>query len=82
VDTTNILFICGGAFVGARPGHNRSNDAQAIRVRDEPPEVELVVTAASCMQTRSEDLIKFGMIPEFVGRFPVITTLSDLDVLL
>ena len=79
VDTTNILFICGGAFAGldriiAQRGKGsamgfgadvRDNDARGVGeiFRDLEP----------------EDLLKFGLIPEFVGRLPVIATLEDLD---
>ncbi len=80
VDTTNILFIAGGAFVGLD---------QIIAQRTQPKrlgfgainsagEIDGHTEMLRCVQ--SEDLLKFGLIPEFVGRFPVLTTLSDLDV--
>jgi ATP-dependent Clp protease ATP-binding subunit ClpX len=79
VDTTNILFICGGAFVGldkvieARQ-HKRSMGIGAdIRDHKEKPKDTLL------SRVLPEDLLRFGMIPEFVGRLPVIATLEELD---
>jgi ATP-dependent Clp protease ATP-binding subunit ClpX len=79
VDTTNILFICGGAFVGldkvieARH-HKRSMGIGAdIRTEKEKPR------DAASNRVLPEDLLRFGMIPEFVGRLPVIATLEELD---
>ncbi|GAB6066529.1 ATP-dependent Clp protease ATP-binding subunit ClpX [Aquifex pyrophilus] len=76
VDTTDILFICGGAFVGLediikqRLGKSRVGfEAEIKKVKDERKLLELV---------EPDDLIKFGMIPEFIGRFPVIATLQEL----
>ena len=84
VDTTNILFICGGAFVGLdkiisrRAGKKalgfRTEDEQA---KDEVPERKRSFELLSEIQP--EDLIKFGLIPEFVGRLPVVGVLEDLD---
>jgi len=80
VDTTNILFIAGGAFVGLD---------QIIGQRTMPKRLGFGATAPAAesdghtdvlRRVQSEDLLKFGLIPEFVGRFPVLTTLSDLDV--
>src|SRR2546427_10043984 len=83
VDTTNILFLCGGAFVGLekvierRVGHR----SMGFRTDDEPP-----VPAGSgkrnmeiLEQIQPIDLIKYGLIPEFVGRLPVVGVLNDLD---
>ncbi len=79
VDTSNILFICGGAFVGVdkivamRKG-KRSLGLQAnISSKTEESISKLI------SQTEPEDLIKFGLIPEFIGRLPVIATLDELD---
>lgn len=76
VDTTDILFICGGAFVGLediikqRLGKARVGfEAEIKKVDDNHNLLELV---------EPDDLIKYGMIPEFIGRFPVITTLREL----
>jgi ATP-dependent Clp protease ATP-binding subunit ClpX len=79
VDTTNILFICGGAFVGLddiirrRIGVKGMGFGADIRRRDERAMGELLA------EVQTEDLLKFGLIPEFVGRLPVIATLQELD---
>ena len=80
VDTTNILFICGGAFSGlekiisarGRVVH-RLGSALHVRGPDERRTGEIL------NEVEPEDLLKFGLIPEFVGRLPVIATLEDLD---
>jgi ATP-dependent Clp protease ATP-binding subunit ClpX len=80
VDTTNILFICGGAFAGldkiiAGRGKGSSIGFGAdVRAPDERQTGEIL------KEVEPEDLLKFGLIPEFVGRLPVIATLNDLDV--
>ena len=79
VDTTNILFICGGAFAGldkiiAQRGKGTSIGFGAdVRGPDERS------TGAILREVEPEDLLKFGLIPEFVGRLPVLATLTDLD---
>ena len=79
VDTTNILFICGGAFAGldkiiARRGKGSAMGFGAdVRDEDERGVGEIFT------DLEPEDLLKFGLIPEFVGRLPVIATLEDLD---
>jgi len=79
VDTTNILFICGGAFAGlekiiAARGKGTSMGFGAdVRSPDERRTGELL------REVEPEDLLKFGLIPEFVGRLPVVATLHDLD---
>ena len=80
VDTTNILFICGGAFVGldkiieGRVGRSRAW-ASAPRSR-----AARTGGSATCWRmVQPEDLLKYGLIPEFVGRLPVVATLDDLD---
>jgi ATP-dependent Clp protease ATP-binding subunit ClpX len=79
VDTTNILFICGGAFSGLdRIIGNRgkgSGIGYGADVRD--PDERRVGTILR--EVEPEDLLKFGLIPEFIGRLPVIATLEDLD---
>jgi ATP-dependent Clp protease ATP-binding subunit ClpX len=79
IDTTNILFICGGAFVGLEKIIDRragkkslgfKADIKSMRKRDIGSTLELV---------EPEDLIKYGLIPEFVGRLPVVGTLHELD---
>ncbi len=79
VDTTNILFICGGAFAGldriiAARGRGTSIGFGAdVRSPDERNTGELL------RDVEPEDLLKFGLIPEFIGRLPVVATLEDLD---
>jgi ATP-dependent Clp protease ATP-binding subunit ClpX len=78
VDTTNILFICGGAFVGLdeivarRLGQARLGFGADIKSKDELRLGELLEAV------QPEDLLKFGLIPEFIGRLPVIATLHEL----
>jgi ATP-dependent Clp protease ATP-binding subunit ClpX len=86
VDTTNILFICGGAFVGLDKiiGRRMGKKSLGFKTGEEAaPEPEVVAQAAKKtdgpMEVQPEDLIKFGLIPEFVGRLPVIGVLEDLD---
>jgi len=80
VDTTNILFICGGAFVGLDKMierrlavHSSMGFQGEVRAKSKGPRSETLE------QLEPEDLIKYGMIPEFVGRVPVVATLHDLD---
>jgi ATP-dependent Clp protease ATP-binding subunit ClpX len=79
VDTTNILFICGGAFVGLddlvrrRIGMKGMGFGADVRGAEDPQNKTLL------REVQTEDLLKFGLIPEFVGRLPVIATLQDLD---
>ena len=88
VDTTNILFICGGAFVGiekvvARRAGKKSLGFRADEAnKDKEPIRTLnpnLRDSELLQQTEPQDLIKFGLIPEFVGRMPVIGILDDLD---
>src|SRR5271157_6616398 len=77
IDTTNVLFICGGAFAGLekiieqRSGHNGMGFNAKLRVRN--------ANTDQFGEVMPEDLLKFGMIPEFVGRLPVITSVHNLD---
>ncbi len=80
VDTTNILFICGGAFDGLE---------KVIRNRSEKAGIGFGATISSKVERKTgetlkdvepEDLVKFGLIPEFVGRLPVVATLEELDI--
>jgi ATP-dependent Clp protease ATP-binding subunit ClpX len=79
VDTTNILFLCGGAFVGLdkliehRVGRSAIGFGAEIKGREERRVGDLLALI------QPEDLLKFGLIPEFVGRLPVVATLHDLD---
>ena len=80
VDTTNILFICGGAFVGLdhiveqRIGRKTMGFKGEVKARRDKNLAEVLT------QAQPADLIKFGMIPEFVGRLPVVAILEELDV--
>ncbi|MDA8286456.1 MAG: ATP-dependent Clp protease ATP-binding subunit ClpX [Actinomycetota bacterium] len=80
IDTTNVLFICGGAFAGldrlieSRLGRQGIGFRADIRRSDERGEGDLLA------QVLPEDLLKFGLIPEFVGRLPVIGAVSNLDL--
>jgi len=79
VDTTNILFICGGAFSGLedvidrRLGHQGMGFGAPITSKEERSLGEII------SKVTGEDLLKYGLIPEFIGRLPVITTLTELD---
>ena len=78
VDTTNILFICGGAFINLEDIIKRRVGSQTIgfgaNIRGKNQEQNLINSL------EPEDLLKYGLIPEFVGRLPVVTTLHDLEV--
>jgi ATP-dependent Clp protease ATP-binding subunit ClpX len=81
VDTSDVLFVCGGAFVGLekiieqRVGRSGMGFGAEIKSRDERRVGDLLA------MIQPEDLLKYGLIPEFVGRLPVIATLHDLDEL-
>ena len=84
VDTTNILFICGGAFVGLERIIGRRLGKRSMGFRtDEAKEAAFTESnkrdTELLAQVEPQDLIKFGLIPEFVGRLPVVGVLSDLD---
>jgi ATP-dependent Clp protease ATP-binding subunit ClpX len=79
VDTTNILFICGGAFAGLDRIIAQRNKGSAMGFGADVKDAEERKTGDLLMQLEPEDLLKFGLIPEFVGRLPVIATLRDLD---
>ncbi len=80
VDTTNILFICGGAFDGLEKViRNRSEKAGIGFGADLAKRDDKKGVGAILREVEPEDLIKFGLIPEFVGRLPVVATLEDLD---
>jgi len=80
VDTTNILFVCGGAFAGleriisARGRGSSMGFGANVQAPDDRG------TGAILREIEPEDLLKFGLIPEFVGRLPVLATLEDLDI--
>jgi len=77
IDTTNILFVCGGAFVGLDKIIERRVGKKSLGFRtDAKPSIK---SPSAVPQVQPTDLIKYGLIPEFVGRLPVIGTLHDLD---
>ena len=79
VDTTNILFICGGAFAGLERIINQRGKGSGIGFGAEVKSVDDRRTGEMLRDLEPEDLLRFGLIPEFVGRLPVIATLEDLD---
>jgi ATP-dependent Clp protease ATP-binding subunit ClpX len=84
VDTTNILFICGGAFVGLEKiiGRRVGKKSLGFRAGEESEKEAAVARKRNfelLTEMQPEDLIKFGLIPEFVGRLPVMGMLEDLD---
>lgn len=79
VDTTNILFICGGAFAGLDKIISSRGDKASIGFGAKVENPEERNTGEILRDTEPEDLQKFGLIPEFIGRLPVIATLEDLD---
>jgi ATP-dependent Clp protease ATP-binding subunit ClpX len=85
VDTTNILFICGGAFVGLERIIERRVGHRTMGFKtEEPPTAGAAPTGSKrniemLEQVQPVDLIKYGLIPEFVGRLPVVSVLNDLD---
>ena len=79
IDTTNILFICGGAFAGLEKIIEARIGRQGIGFRAEIRRSEEKDLGEVLRQVEPEDLLKFGLIPEFVGRLPVIGTVSNLD---
>ena len=79
VDTTNILFICGGAFAGLDKIIAQRGRGTAMGFGADVRSVSDHSTGEILKNVEPEDLLKFGLIPEFVGRLPVIATLGDLD---
>jgi len=79
VDTTNILFICGGAFSGLDKIISKRGQGSAMGFGADVREPNDRGTGELFNDLEPEDLLKFGLIPEFVGRLPVIATLEDLD---
>ena len=79
VDTTNILFICGGAFDGLEKVIRNRTEQFGIGFGAEVKSRENRNTGEALRNVEPEDLIKFGLIPEFVGRLPVVATLQELD---
>jgi ATP-dependent Clp protease ATP-binding subunit ClpX len=84
VDTTNILFICGGAFVGLERVVGRRIGKKALGFRSAHADADQATTRSHrdtelLRKTEPQDLIKYGLIPEFVGRLPVMGVLDELD---
>jgi ATP-dependent Clp protease ATP-binding subunit ClpX len=79
IDTTNILFICGGAFVGLDKAIQRRTGKHALGFKADVKSSKTQDIGAALEQIEPEDLIRYGLIPEFVGRLPVIGTLHELD---
>jgi len=79
VDTTNILFICGGAFAGLDKIISQRDKGTSIGFRAEVKNTEDKKTGEWMKSLEPEDLLKYGLIPEFIGRLPIIATLEDLD---
>ena len=79
VDTTNILFVCGGAFAGLDRVISQRGKGSAMGFGADVRNVDDRGIGEIFKQLEPEDLLKFGLIPEFVGRLPVLATLEDLD---
>ena len=79
VDTTNILFICGGAFAGLDKIISQRDKGSSIGFGAKVKSIEDRKTGEWMKSLEPEDLLKYGLIPEFVGRLPIIATLEDLD---
>ncbi|HUY04136.1 ATP-dependent Clp protease ATP-binding subunit ClpX [mine drainage metagenome] len=79
VDTTNILFVCGGAFDGLDKVILSRSEKSGIGFGAEVKSRDTKNISETLKQIEPEDLIKFGLIPEFVGRLPVVATLHELD---
>ncbi|OGL60938.1 MAG: ATP-dependent protease ATP-binding subunit ClpX [Candidatus Tectomicrobia bacterium RIFCSPLOWO2_12_FULL_69_37] len=79
VDTTNILFVCGGAFVGLDGIIRRRVGRRSMGFEASIKSEKDASMSETLSMVRPEDLIKYGLIPEFVGRLPVVATLGDLD---
>ena len=79
IDTTNILFICGGAFDGLDKYIQRRTDNSALGFGSNLKDTSSAAQKALLHKVEPHDLVKFGLIPELIGRLPVITVLDDLD---
>jgi ATP-dependent Clp protease ATP-binding subunit ClpX len=79
IDTTNILFICGGAFVGLEDIISRRSGSKSMGFGAEVKSKQEKNLSKLLEDVQTEDLLKFGLIPEFIGRLPVIATLGELD---
>ena len=79
IDTTNILFVCGGAFSGMEQIVERRLGRQGMGFGAEISSVKQRTPGEVLAAVEGQDLLKFGLIPEFIGRLPVVTTLTELD---
>jgi ATP-dependent Clp protease ATP-binding subunit ClpX len=79
IDTTNILFLCGGAFVGLDKIIQRRRGRKTVGFKADVRSTSQRDLGAVFEQVEPEDLIRYGLIPEFVGRLPVVGTLHELD---
>jgi ATP-dependent Clp protease ATP-binding subunit ClpX len=79
VDTTNILFVCGGAFSGLEKIISHRDQGSSIGFGAKVRGPDERSTGEVLKDVEPEDLLKYGLIPEFVGRLPVVATLQDLD---
>jgi len=79
VDTSNILFICGGAFVGLEGIVSRRLGKKTVGFGTEPASRENLVGERVVEKVEPQDLLRYGLIPEFVGRLPVVAVLEELD---
>jgi ATP-dependent Clp protease ATP-binding subunit ClpX len=80
VNTSNILFICGGAFAGLEKVIQQRSARSSIGFSAEVASQDNIKSAGEIIKdVQTEDLVKFGLIPEFVGRLPVVATLTELD---
>jgi ATP-dependent Clp protease ATP-binding subunit ClpX len=80
VNTTNILFICGGAFVGLDNIIRNRIGKKTLGFGQEPVSKNKIDIETLLQKVQPEDLLKYGLIPEFVGRFSIVASLSELDV--
>ena len=81
VDTSNILFICGGAFVGLDKiiAERAGKSVIGFDATDGKATPETADPAKTALDVRPEDLVKFGLIPEFTGRLPIVTAMTELS---
>jgi len=79
VKTNNILFICGGAFIGLEPIIEQRLNQKRLGFRTDAEGREKRQAGGFLSQVEPEDLLHYGLIPEFIGRLPVVTTLDELD---
>jgi ATP-dependent Clp protease ATP-binding subunit ClpX len=79
IDTSNILFVCGGAFSGMEQIVERRLGRQGMGFGAEISSVARKPPGEVLVEVEGQDLLKFGLIPEFIGRLPVVTTLTELD---